>query len=205
MNTNNNSEVLRGLVNELLDKLMKEAEERAYSQLKRSGTCQPFLHIFGVRDGCGTLSQTDPLSTKAQMDDFTKFARMVCIDEDAHAAVFVSEAWLMKNASQPITIGKAPSEAPRREEAIVLMGETREKSIQQILPIVRHPDGSFKEFGTPYCNRSAWTKGQSPTFISAKVPTEHEREAADNYLSRLAREGFREREKLHKRGMGRSM
>lgn len=188
--------------NEVLDGLMREAELRARTLLERRGGCAPFVQMSGV-DGSVTFYDGDEaVLSKQGMEYFKKAARLACISEGADAAVFVAEAWLTRENSHLAATDQASAETADREEAVVLLGETRAKGRERILPILRDPNGNFRGFGRPHCKESLWTWRQGPGFLPAWVPTEREREAAENGLIKMADERDREEDKKERRSKG---
>jgi hypothetical protein len=109
--------------------------------------------------------------------------------EGAEAAVFVAEAWVTRRNSHSVSGERQPVDPRQREDAVVLIGETRSSSSQRILPIVRHPDGRFREFGIPVYKDSATASRDNLSLLLARAPNPVKRGAASDRLREQTERG----------------
>lgn len=176
---------------EALEGLMKEAERYASLQMRGEGHCPPRLYMDGI-EGRAVFRPPD-LSSEQAKDNFATLAKLVCIAHGADAAVFVSEAWMIKaKQDQALDLNQAPSESPDRQEVVIIMGETREGHMQKFLPILRHENGKFKSFGESPALAENKIQGRFAQFVPLEVPDEETRQKAKSVLQGIIQKSKRE-------------
>jgi hypothetical protein len=129
-----------------LDDLLAQAEHYADYSMRNMGRVPPTLFLIGA-DG-PAMFIPENLADDGAKDNFATTARLVCIAHAAIASVMTLEAW-MKTATpgEKLDMTEPPSEAFDRREVVVLMGESRDGQKQKFLPIIRHGNGKFFNFG----------------------------------------------------------
>jgi hypothetical protein len=181
---------------EALRELMKQAEKYVSLQMYGEGHCPPRLFMDGI-EGKAIFSPPKMSSEQAK-DNFATMAKLVCIAHGANATVFVSEAWMLKpKEGQKVDLSVRPSQSPDRQEAVIIMGESREGCYQKFLPILRHGNGKFKGLGQASVEENQ-TEGRFAQFVPRVPPNEEDRERAKRVL-----EGFVQRkDRGQERGRG---
>jgi hypothetical protein len=182
---------------EALKELMKEAERYVSLQMKYEGHCPARLYMDGI-DGKAILNPPEMSSEQAK-DNFATLAKLVCVAHGANATVWVSEAWMLRTKKdENLDLSILPSESLDRQEAVIIMGESREGGFQKYLPILRHENGKFKGLGEANLEENQ-TKGRFAQFLPAEIPDKETRDMAKKAL-----EGTVQRKEMW-RGRGRGM
>ncbi|MGD0812486.1 MAG: hypothetical protein ABSA83_02685 [Verrucomicrobiota bacterium] len=115
--------------------------------------------------------------------------------------IFAFEAWVVKTSDKKsLNPSVGPSESPGRQEAVVIVCETRGGQYKQILPIIRDGGGKFQSFGRSTLERNERV-AQQGRFLTAEVPDWATRRAAAQELEAIAREQM----KTEERGRGMSI
>ena len=188
---------------EAMQGLMKDAAMLAHAAMHTGGELSHTLLIHGA-DG-NAIYVPRNVDDEASKDLFVKRARLMCIANAADATVFVSEAWVRKakdlNAGLDLNI--RPSEAPDRQEMVILMGESRNGHCQKMLPIERSEDGKFIGFGEAPEMTFHEVQGRFAQFIPPIAPDEQGRERARELLAGMGM--ICEEQKSRERGLGRGM
>ena len=159
---------------ETLDDLLAQAEHYAGFCLRNSGKMAPTLFLIGA-DG-PMMFVPASLADENEKDAFATTARLMCIARAATVAVMALEAW-MKTAKtdEKMDMTEPPSEAFDRQEAIVLMGESRGDQKQKFLPIIRSGNGKFFGFGEADTPGLEKMEGRFAQILPPKVATaEHQ-------------------------------
>lgn len=186
---------------EALEELMNETEMIATAAMRDIGEIPPALFIHG-KEG-KAIFRPKSMSNVEEKNRFAEDSRAMCIAQGADAAVFCSEAWMRTpKADEKLDVSIAPSQAPDRQEVLILMGESRTGHIHKTLPILRAADGKFAGFGEATEIRPDNVEGRFSQFLPEQIPSEDDRKIAMLYL---ATKGIVPMEKKDKhRGHGRS-
>jgi hypothetical protein len=119
-----------------------------------------------------------PPSLEDEQDqyNFAAAARRLAIAHDASAVVMVLEAWVsVATPDTPLDPMTRPSEAPNRQEAVVLMGEAPGIQQTRFLPIQRTAAGAFAGFGETQVMCCDQVQGRFAQILPAQPPTADER------------------------------
>ena len=127
------NEKMQEIARKYMEVLMDYAGEHAAMDLLHGGVVAPMLFIHGVN---GTISYTpDYLTDERSKEEFVHNARLLCIANGADAVAFLAEAWVkMPAALEAPNFTKPGPEYADRQEAIIILGQTRDTSQQLILP-----------------------------------------------------------------------
>lgn len=163
-----------------LTNLRTFAAESAAEELERTGRLIPAFICFGRRSGPHLfLTQ---LTDDASKDEFVKGIRLLCIAEDAQAAVFIAESWM--GAQNSLV---RPSESPNRREVITVRIELPGNQGEiNIYPILRDSNGKPRlgelEFQSPLTGLDRFSR-----FLPDTAPSEGEQIIAKTILQRSGR------------------
>jgi hypothetical protein len=167
-----------------LDDLLAHAENHASFSMRSDGRLQPTLFIIG-NEGPQVLTPSS-LADEAAKDDFAIVARLLCVAKAATAVVLASEAWVASaRPGQSLYADQRPSEAPDRQEFVILMGEERTALRQRFLPILRGATGGFAEFGTSESLRLDTVQGRFAQFLASAIPSVEQSATAEAFLRNI--------------------
>jgi hypothetical protein len=162
---------------ETLEDLMLQGEHYAHFCMHNSGRMSPTLFLIGP-DG-PMIFMPETMADSDQKDHFANMARLVAIAHASTSVVMVMEVWIKKaRADQPLDLTEPPSEAFDREEAVVLMGESRTARRQKYLPIIRSGNGKFFGFGPSDLPEVDHIEGRFAGILPEKAPTPEQRAIA---------------------------
>ncbi|MCX6874582.1 MAG: hypothetical protein NTW21_12370 [Verrucomicrobia bacterium] len=129
-----------------LEALARQAKDYALHMMRTTGSVPPTV-IADTKDGfifCVPAGMPDD----AAKDRFAEVARLLAVAHCAHAIVMVLEAWVrMARPGGHLDTDPPPSQAPDRQEMVVLMLEEQTRCANSFLPIIRDVFGAFVEFG----------------------------------------------------------
>ena len=141
-----------------MEELMAHAEFFALQAMLATGTCRPCLFFTNAEGQPGFFMHGNGEFNEAEIDGFVQMARMVTLANAAIACVFISEIWVSVADVRPGESGPAaaarivkekgmPSEDFERREMIMFAGESFDRRVCKVLPIVRSDNGKFFNFG----------------------------------------------------------
>lgn len=165
-----------------LDELMLHADNYVNDTMRQCGELAATVFMIGP-DGITGFSRAD-VADDGKKRDFIYTTRMMCIAHDATAAVLCSEAWMRSNkAGERRDQSLSPAESPDRQEVVILMGESRENTIQKVLPLERSEEGEFMSLGQGPEIYDAKITGQFASFLPEESPDEVSKQMAKQYLA----------------------
>ncbi len=141
-----------------LEDLMAYAEFYALEQMHASGSCRPCLFFSDANGLPGIFVFGRGEFDEEGKEGFRYMARLACVAHAAVICVFVSEIWasiaMAKTGESPEEVRKRtvaergiPSEDFERREMIMFAGETRQRRVCKVLPIIRSGNENFFGFG----------------------------------------------------------
>jgi len=138
-----------------LEALANRAKGYALHMMRTTGSVPPTViadtaegYVFCIPNG---------MPDEAAKDRFADAARLLAVAHDARAIVLVVESWVRLAApGGQLDTSIPPSQAPDRQEMVVLMLEDGKRCANTFLPITRDVFGKFAEFG----------EGPAPMFTS---------------------------------------
>jgi hypothetical protein len=167
-----------------LQNLMNEADLFVKHSMNERQYITPMLLVHG-KNGIKRLGFDGEMSEQKK-DQFALVARLTCIAEQADATVFVSEAWVKSaKPGEKLDLSKQPSEYPDRQEAVIMIGQTRTDCQQRSLPMLRAKNGKFIGFGEQKEAKADQLKGRFANLIPDEYPNELVSEAAKAVLDRV--------------------
>lgn len=180
-----------------LDELMSYAEFIALNSMKDMGHCRPILFFTDAAGTPGMFVFNNGEFDEKQKNEFADLARVVCVAHAAAACVFVSEIWATaapalpgesaEEACRRIRAEKgAPSEDYERREMMMFAGETRERRVCKVLPIVRLDNREFWNFGDADIPPMDTLKGDKYVGRFAHILPQHEPPPAIREMAKLA-------------------
>ena len=129
-----------------LDALAQQATGYALHMMRTTGSVPPTA-IADTANGF-IFCMPAGLPDEAAKDRFADVARLLAVAHSARAIVMVAEAWVrMAVPGVPLDTVTPPSQAPDRQEVVVLMMEGQTRCATGLLPILRDGSGAFREFG----------------------------------------------------------
>ncbi len=169
---------------EALQELMQNAEKYAIFHMQTVGHCSAALFMDGI-EGKGMFKPAE-MATEHAKDNFAAIGKLVCVAHGADAVVLVAEAWInTPKPDQKLDLSIPPSQSPDRQEAVILMGESREGGLKKYLPICRSRNGKFLAFDEAHEIPSEQVKGRFAQFIPENIPSKEARQAAKSLLEGL--------------------
>ena len=140
-----------------LEALAYQAQDYALHMMRTTGSVPPTV-IADTKDGY-VFCMPSGMPDEAAKDQFAEVARLLAVGYAARAIVIVAEAWvrMAKPGGQLDTV-TPPSQAPDRQEVVVLMLEDHSRCANSFLPIMRDVLGEFVGFGaSPALNFTSTT------------------------------------------------
>lgn len=129
-----------------LDTLTAYAEGYAEFSMRNIGRVPPTMLAISTEGLLHFIPES--LADDRAKNDFANIGRLICAAYGATHMVMILESWVtMAKPGQPLDADTPPSEAPDREEFVVVMGESFGRQTQRFLPIVRTDAGGFFGFG----------------------------------------------------------
>ena len=189
---------------EALDNLMRRATLFAITTMRDYGEIEPTLFMSGV---AGNGRFTVPyLADEQAKDEFAKLAHIACVAHGADAVVFVTEAWMSKMIQEgKLDLSVPPSQAPDRQEAVVLMGQIRGRYIQKPLLIERNRTGEYQGLVPGEIVEGSEAIGRFAHFLPPEKPDETTRELAKEMLQQMSIVAQVAVNRQTERGLGRAM
>jgi hypothetical protein len=182
-----------------LDQLIQRAERMSAASIRGLGKMSTTLFIHGL-DGIDFCMARN-VQEETVNDDFMLRARLKCIAHAADATLLVAEAWMrLTKKDQKLDLNLRPSEAPDRQEVLVLIGESREQTIHKALPINRSINGEFLRFGEALEIPAEIFEGRFGKFLTNEIPDEKTRNQAKQLIEEA--ETSLENMQRKKRGQG---
>jgi hypothetical protein len=163
-----------------LAQLMEKAEAYARGAMARFGEIPPTLLMSGPSGESGFCRNN--LLTDAKKKEFLTTGRMMCVSQGAQAVVYCASGWAethVRAAAVQATSG------PAQEEALFLVGESKEITVKRILPVQRSDDEEFLGFGKAREANDARVSPQVGVFLSQHAPDESMRREAGRYLAEM--------------------
>ncbi len=128
-----------------LDDLFAHAKSFAEFSMRTRGrvplalfALSPEGPLFYGSSSIAWLTPPDPMADEREKDSFAYSAGLICTVHKATAVVVVLEASMpVTTPSLPLNILAPPGQSSDRQEIVVLAGESRMKSEQKLLSIVR--------------------------------------------------------------------
>lgn len=162
-----------------LDDLLGNARHYAEYCMRGTGNMPPTLFLVG-HDGKQVMLMPENMADVQAKDDFALQSKLMAVATGAIIAVMALEAWVKTGKlSETMDTTELPSEAIDRQECIVLMGESMtEGRKQQMLPIIRHGNHKFFNFGESICSKLTQMEGRFSQLLPTKVPDENMRALA---------------------------
>jgi hypothetical protein len=188
-----------------LNDLMADADLLVEFAMNAAGRVPTVLFIHGP-DGRAMFSPDPKGGERAKME-FPNIARLICVAQEADAAVVLSEAGVTKAAlERTLDFSKFPAPCGDRQEMLVMMGETRSGCQQRLLPIERDANGKFMFFGQEQRIETERVDGRLANLLPDEYPNASERELAKAELTRHGVD-FDEKQQRRRRrsGMERGM
>ncbi|MEO0016915.1 MAG: hypothetical protein RLZZ522_198 [Verrucomicrobiota bacterium] len=167
-----------------LTALGNQAEHYATHMMRTTGSVPPTViadtaagYVFCMPAG---------LPDVAAKDRFAETARLLAVAHAATALVMVVEAWVrLAKPGTPLDTETPPSQAPDRQEMVVLMLEDATRCGNRLLPIHRGPAGEFLEFGHHPMPDYASAEGRFAGLMPKVAPTPAEVASAKATLLKL--------------------
>ena len=167
-----------------LDTLTSYAEGYAEFAMKNIGRVPPTM-LAVCPDGLLHFIP-ESLEDERAKSDFANIGRLVCAAYGATDVVMILEAWVtMAKPGQALDMTTPPSEAFDREEFVVVMGETRGRKAQRMLPIVRTDAGGFFGFGEFDSSQFDGFEGRFAALLPPDEPPPELRETARAVLAAM--------------------
>jgi len=162
-----------------LAQLMENAEDFVRITMSRFGEVHPTLLMAGP-NGVSGFSRPD-LSDDLKKQEFLTTGRMICIAQNVEATAFCSGGWIRKNGE---VAEAAIADVPGGKEVAILVGESREGRLQNILPVQRLNEKEFVGFGKMLQEiGDAKVTGEFGHFLTLEVPDKYMRLGAEAYLA----------------------
>jgi hypothetical protein len=161
-----------------LAQLMEKAEAYARGAMARFGEVPPTLLMSGPSGESGFCR--NDLLTDTKKKEFLTTGRMMCVSQGAQAVVYCASGWAethSRDAAVQATVG------PAQEEALFLVGESKETTVKRILPVQRSDDEEFLGFGKAREANNARVSPQVGLFLPQRTPDEAMRRDAGRYLA----------------------
>jgi hypothetical protein len=156
---------------ENLDDLLAQAEHYANHSMRNIGHLPPTLFLIGSKGP--VIFMPESLADESDKNDFATTARLMCIAHAATACVMALEAWVkVAKPGEKFDETERPSEAFDRQEAVVLLGESRTGQKQKFLPIIRSDNGNFFGLGESDVPSMDEMTGRFAQILPTKVPDE---------------------------------
>ena len=170
-------------LNPELIKLLNDAADHAESSMREQGKLDPFF--LGASPKGSFIIGTPGHASR----DFETFIRFACVARAARAGVLALEAWvLLSKPGEVLDLKIRPSQSPRRQEAVVLLGEsTSDQPFQAILPILRETNGKFAGFGNAQVAADNPSMGRFSRMVPSRTPLPETQKTA---LETLKSAGF---------------
>lgn len=167
-----------------LTALADQAEHYAAHMMRATGSVPPTI-IADTADGY-VFATPSALASEAAKDRFADLARLLAIAYGASALAMVVEAWVrLATPDGRLDTQTPPSEAPDRQEMVVLMLEDATRSANRFLPILRDAAGGFVELGRHPMPGSGSAEGRFAGLMPKVSPTAEQVEVAKAALLRL--------------------
>ena len=167
-----------------LEALAQQAKGYALHMMRNTGSVPPTV-IADTKDGF-VFCMPSGMPDAAAKDRFADVARFLAIAHNARAIVMVAEAWVrMAVPGIQLDTVTPPSQAPDRQEMVVLMLEDQARSATGLLPILREGSGAFQEFGQSPALNFTSTSGRFTGLMPKHVPAASDVAMAKAELLRL--------------------
>jgi hypothetical protein len=161
----------------VLAQLMEKAEVYARGAMARFGEVPPTVLMSGPTGESGFCR--NDLLADAKKKEFLTMGRMMCVSQGAQAVVYCASGWAEthgRNAAVHAT------SRPAQEEALFLVGESKETTVKRILPVQRSDDEEFLGLGKAREASNARVSPQVGLFLRQRTPDEAMRRDAERYL-----------------------
>jgi hypothetical protein len=170
-----------------MDDLLVHCEFFADFHLRQNGRFPATYFLLGNK---GTvIFQPDTMKDEDAKDRLALAVKLLCVAHAATAVVTVMEAWgKFAVPGEKLDLKEAPSEAFDRREIVMLVGESRERTIQKCLPIVRDGRGGYFGLGDDLVPPNASLTGRfAPQFLPPLPPSPKQQKWA---MKKLREEGL---------------
>ena len=164
---------------DMLGVLMQEAESFCERMMRGPGRLPLVLFLHGVNGIRPLTGVSMSFVDEGQKTFFVRRARLMCIQDAADTVVLGTQATMPRAGGEGGGEGDPQlSKLLGCREVVVLLGETRETTVEKILPVVRSDNGEFFGFGEAPELRKERDKASPLMFLSQEIPDEVEREMA---------------------------
>jgi len=154
---------------DLLDALGRQAKGYALHMMRTSGSV-PATVIADTAEGF-VFCVPAGLPDEAAKDRFADVARLLAVAHGARAVAMVVEAWVrLAKPGGHLDLDTPPSQAPDRQEMVVLMLEDRTRCASTFLPITRDVFGGFLEFGEYPSTNFTSASGRFSGLMAKRTP-----------------------------------
>ena len=167
-----------------LDALLRHAMGYAKHMMATAGRVPPTL-MAETPEGF-LMFVPKSLQDVAEKDKFANAGRLLAVAYKATAVAMVLETWATSaKRPGPDLPQVPPSQAPDREEVVVIMAEARGAKAQQFLCIQRDSGGKFTGFGTSPEPQFEKMEGRFAQMMPQKKPTDKDAQMAKMLLTAM--------------------
>jgi hypothetical protein len=162
-----------------IDNLMDRARFHADEALHCGGEIIPTLYLQREDETCTGYSLARFSEDNAEL---VSVARQMCMAEGAVAAVICTGAWMRRDSDSREEKSLGTAGRPPKDEAVILLGESRERNFQRVLPILRMDDGQYFRFDQGFDLEKEDWENRIENILTPKAPTEEAQREAKSQL-----------------------